>query len=288
MFTFPVSHFGGNALPLSDVISSACWDLDATLLESFISGQVWKNVITSPADSAAQAAYNFLYGENSGIDTDDPTHIGGAGNPTAYNLLDGGDFWRAETSATTDMITINSLHHGVAGHEWWVGFAFRFQSTGVVQGLFYPSFSIVDSFGDSVTFFTLDTDELGINRRHDTSGAPIDVQTNSGITLVDGTDYLILITRDEDTDSIDFFVNSKTISSENTVVWAASTTNAGIPNTPGLPALAARNRPSPNVDFHMVNETRFRGFYGGNSFIGNAEAENIVNLINSRHRILYA
>jgi len=89
-------------LPLSAIIPSAVFDVDATLEASFDgTGQLWKNLIPAPADGSAQTAYDFWRGSTSASQTNDPTFNGTAGDPAAYFSNDGGDaFWLAGALTT--------------------------------------------------------------------------------------------------------------------------------------------------------------------------------------------
>jgi len=63
--TFPVGYFGsagGDAVSIQSVVSSACFDLDATQPASIGTANEWKNLVAVPADGAGQTDYDFYLG----------------------------------------------------------------------------------------------------------------------------------------------------------------------------------------------------------------------------------
>ena len=86
--------------PISSAFPSAVFDLDATSSASYSGGQVWKNLISSPADGSSQTAYDFNRGGSSSSSTDDPTFVGTPGTKQAYWLLDGGDYFTLANSVS--------------------------------------------------------------------------------------------------------------------------------------------------------------------------------------------
>lgn len=78
----------------------------------------WQNLVTSPADGAAQSAYDLQLGSTSGSDANDPTFSGTPGG------LSSSEYW--SLSATTgfelpaNTTFTDSMHHSDA--EWTMGF----------------------------------------------------------------------------------------------------------------------------------------------------------------------
>lgn len=96
---------GGGDGSLHDVDSSCVYDLDATESASYGgSGQVWNNLVTSPADGSAQSVYNYNRGASSSSSTDDPTFNGTAGDNAAYWSTDGGDKFTSANGSTPTFI----------------------------------------------------------------------------------------------------------------------------------------------------------------------------------------
>lgn len=116
------SAFRRNTSPLSSILSSAVFDLDATISTSYPgTGQVWKNIIPSPADGSAMASYDFTLGNTSSATTDDPTFTGSAGDAAAYWAMDGGDFWSMDTASVPAFL--KSIHKTTGGSDFAFCFA---------------------------------------------------------------------------------------------------------------------------------------------------------------------
>lgn len=249
---------------LDSVIGSVNCDLDATIAASFTSGQTWANLIASPSDGDAQTAYDFFLGVDGSASTDDPTFTGSAGDSASYFLMDGGDQFFGQSSGET-VITFNNLHKTTASNAWWLVFAFRYIDDGSQQYMMDTRFP-GNNHGIAVQIQTDDT----IRMWQRTAAA--NVFSTPGITLVDGTDYLIIITRDEDTDSVDWWVNSTTATTT-TANWNAETTDTSGDINVGATDLTA----------HLANTTRFYTFACGNEFLDDAGAASIFSHLETRH-----
>jgi len=98
---------------------------DAADSGSWSGSGTWNNLVTSPADGAAQSAYNLQLGSTSGSDANDPTFSGTPGG------LSSSEYW--SLSATTGFeLPANttftaSMHHGDA--EWELGYIVDLGST---------------------------------------------------------------------------------------------------------------------------------------------------------------
>jgi hypothetical protein len=115
---FPSGLFAAEALDRTAPISAlyptqAIFDLDATLSDSYSSGQVWHNLVPAPADGSAQTDYDFNLGGTSGSGADDPTFTGTAGDAAAYFALDGGDYFSLAGSIPS---FFNTIHQGADSH----------------------------------------------------------------------------------------------------------------------------------------------------------------------------
>lgn len=210
MFTFPVCHFSGVDGP--DLLSSIAGlsvsaELDATLLASYGgSGQTWANVITSPSDGAAQTAYDFHLGADSGSSTDDPTFTNNAGADDAFWDMDGGDFFLIKNIANT--IALKNAHRTDQATGFWAAMAYNQASdTGV------SVWGNGDSVDDrTVRFFNpAATDVVRLTQANGTNI----VQFNtSSSTSPYATDRLIIISWDgsETTNNIKVWNNSASVS----------------------------------------------------------------------------
>ena len=109
----PLDGMGGvvrNTDPLSSIESSAEFDLDVTISDSFdpdVNNQLWKNLIVSPPSGASQTDYDQYLGGTASPSTDDPTFNGTAGSPSATWGFDGGDDFLTANGNNT---FLNNLH----------------------------------------------------------------------------------------------------------------------------------------------------------------------------------
>lgn len=94
----------------------ALWD--AADINSWSGSGSWQNLIPSPADGAAQSAYNLQLGSTSGSDANDPTFSGTPGG------LSSSEYWSLSSTTGFELPAnttfTNSMHHGNA--EWEIGY----------------------------------------------------------------------------------------------------------------------------------------------------------------------
>jgi len=99
------------------VSSGAVCHLNAGDILSYASlgQQLWKNLIASPADGAAQAAYDFVLGNTSSAEASDPAFNGVIGNESKneYFSFDGGQYFTLNGAMTT---FLESLHKNNAAY----------------------------------------------------------------------------------------------------------------------------------------------------------------------------
>ena len=101
----PVINGAGVAVVVPALPASTCMKLSSADAASFTSGQTWANIATSAAGCAGSGTdYDFFLGAGSGSSTDDPTFTGSAGDPGAFFLMDGGDFFTIKDDANTEYI----------------------------------------------------------------------------------------------------------------------------------------------------------------------------------------
>jgi hypothetical protein len=107
--------------PLSDLVASAVFDVDATIGDSYGgTGQTWANII-------ADTDYNHTLGNNASPSTDDPTFTGTPDDPAAYFNFDGGDrmHW---TNGLPDLI--KQMHRTDIAQDWTLVWAGRSPASG--------------------------------------------------------------------------------------------------------------------------------------------------------------
>ena len=128
---------GGGAItresPLSAIVPSCVFDLDATLAASYDgTSQLWKNLVPAPADGSAQTAYDFFLGDSASPSTDDPTFNGTAGSPAAYFSNDGGDKFRIAGGNTS---FLKNLHKTTGGVDYTIIVTWQTPAVGLIHAL---------------------------------------------------------------------------------------------------------------------------------------------------------
>lgn len=261
---------GSTPAYLDSVIDSVCCDLDATIAASYSgTGQTWANLIASPADGAAQTAYDFYLGADGLASTNDPTFNGTAGDAAAYWGFDGGDFFQIAGGNTA---LLRDAHKTTGGPAITVGWAFKTPS------------SLSNFFGMGTAGATADHGfrlfSLGGGddfRWYQTTGLNAITLFTAAPTIVADTDYLFLASFDYTAGSFKYWLNSTTGVTE-TLVSNASTTNAADAFQLGSAGSVA---PVPSG-------FRTYGFYIFNEILDNTKAAAIINHINARHGRTYA
>lgn len=268
MFILPVTHFSGSIPPsgnfLDSVLASAVCDLDATISSSYSgSGQTWANLITDPADGAAQTDYDFTLGATASESTDDPTFNGTPDDSAAFWSTDGGDFFKLATNTSF----FENLHKTTGGTDWWIASAFQFAGTGS-QAVYSGNTSIDEGIEILAT-----SAAAGITVNIDRNSTRTNNNLDSG-ALVVGTDYLVIVSFELSTDDIKFWLNT-TIGVLDT---DASTSTSSAPNTKGTGLMA---RPSGGQMFK--SGARYYHLSSGNEFLDDTKAALIFTHLRTRH-----
>ena len=258
---------GGSDGSLGDTVASCVWDLDATISDSYDgSSQTWYNLRATPADGESQSQYNYYRGASSSSSTDDPTFTGSAGSSSAYFALDSGDFFTPvsatiptfvknlhKTTGGSTATIILCMQTGASGYFWGTGPS----SPGSVHGIyFYKNGStglLVDQFGTSA---------YG--------------RTSTTITA-HSTPVLLAVAFDYTNDIFKVASNARTFSTT-TIVKVTSTTDAT--NTMKIGANGASAKTGGSF--------RLYGCYGFNTVLTNAELDDLVDVLNTRHGRTYA
>ena len=271
MFTFPVGHFStgiGPTAHLDSIISSAICDLDATILASYDgSGQIWANLIASPADGESQTAYDFFLGADGSVASDDPTFTGRAGDAAAHFLYDGGDKNNLASGVNTNFI--NDMHKTTGGNVWWIAVAFRYAGTGFQCVWANQSASPA---GQGVEALVIDA----------SNGVRFNIRRSNFITndfatgaLVAGTDNLLIVSGDPvTTDDLRVWLNTTTAIENADMSTGTSTTNANNPMQIGA---------RPNLVLPLANLTRVYHFSMGNEYLDDADVTLIKTHLEARH-----
>lgn len=98
---YPIRKYIPKQKSMKDIVSSCCFDLDATISASYSgTGQTWANLVASPNDGANQTDYDFWLGADNTATTNDPTFNGTAGDSGAFWSFDGGDWFTLKSIPT--------------------------------------------------------------------------------------------------------------------------------------------------------------------------------------------
>lgn len=262
----PITIAARNAT-LASIDASAVYDLDATLSTS-ANGieQYWRNMITSPADSSARGDYDFFKGASASASTDDPTFTGTVGDPSAYWLLDAGDYW-VKSAANTALIRDN--HKTTGGGPRTEFFAFKFVSTGSIQAIGGTGSASTDH-GYYIGIST--SNRLQINQQN---GSAVATSTASaGSAISDGQEVMVAIAYDYTGTAVKMFIRSRTADSTVSLSKNTDTTDASFDMRIGA-------RGSNSSRFPNGTRVYFKGLY--NSILSDAKVGQVFDLIEARH-----
>lgn len=253
---------------LARILPSACFDLDATLVESYAgTGQGWSNIVANPADGSLATAYDFYRGNNDTAQSDDPAFTGTAGQQSGYWLLDGGDAFK-QIATTTLLANL----HKADGDSFTVIAAFQYQPSSSEQRLF--STQANGSTGPGLTIGINSTKKLMLRQKGDSGTS---VSSLTAVTLANA-DYLCIVSHDRNANNTRYWINSRT----GTTVAHTFLAATGTALTPAIGA-----RASFDLDFLTAN-TRVYSMGFLNAAIDDAAAGLIYNLLNDRHGRVYA
>lgn len=247
---------------LDKTIPEAALDMDATCANSLYGGpgnpgtavtfgtggegQIWYNLVEHPIDTDPRAKATFTLGFNLLGDTNDPTFTGKPGKRTNYFAFDGVDDWLLWQTFpdATHPTPLQNFHRTwdtagttCVGGQGSIAAAFRYKSTGTVQGL------IGDSVAASLPGFSINTtaaDGLQFTVNSGNGGAITGTANTTllaAASMVDGTDYLVFFTYDSCTRAYKLAVNSNSFTVTGTAspikdfTQATFTSIAGSANT---------------------------------------------------------
>ena len=250
---------GGGDGSLSDVVSSACIDLDARVSDSYGgSGQTWSNLVTSPNDGSSQTDGDFHLGTDGSAGGDDPSF------DTDRFDLDGGDTWRCKTNNSS----IDDIHK-TNNSGWWIGLDFSTGSTVANKALCGSG----GWAGSNKGLYIWRGSTLQYWRNSSESA-------NATPGLSASTAYQLVISMDmtSSTNNVRTWLNTTTkdVKSKS---WGADTNNIGsqfvISGTTG-------GTPVDTVQSPLPNTTVIRAFAYGNAFIDDSDVSAIFTEWDSR------
>jgi hypothetical protein len=256
--SFPLAQDGS----LSDVIASAVFDLDATQTDSYVgSGTTWANLVTAPADGSAQTAYDFMFG-NGSTSTTYPTFTGTPGDPAAYFLFDGGDYFRLQGSKPD---FLDSLQKTTGGTSWWLAMTIQWVvNTGGLFGTSNASSAI------GMNIRTGNDGSMTFRMRGDTNVTAL--ATPTGL-LTAGGNAVIIYSFNKDTSTLARWVNTTTASTSSFILNPTAADAVG----PG--EIFSRG----DGNFNQANGARLYSCAMGNEYIDDTKAAAIISLLESRH-----
>lgn len=239
--------------PMGDLVSSTVFDIDATVEDSYSgSGTTWANLEATPADSAAQTAYDFT---NNGF-----TFTGSAGDSGAYWLADGTNQFDLGGGNTT---FLNNLPKTTGGTNFWFAMAFR-AGSGTQRMCHTGAVTNVPLLG----IFTNASNILNLFQRGDTASS----NQSFGSALSAGTDYVVIVSHDSATNNTRYWINTATASNQaqtyNATTTAAGAFTIGAESDGGNP---------------LVNGVRVYAVSMGNAYLDNTGAAAIFSEYEARH-----
>ena len=253
---------------LDGVLDSTCFDLDATIVDSYGgSGQTWANLITSPADGASQTDYDFHLGNDATADTTDPTFTGSAGDQAAYFSLDGGDCFNIKSFTSAQSVLFNAAK---SNSSWWIAIT-ALIPTSVNNDNLCGSGDLAADIGIKFNCTSATLNRCNLFQQ--------DGSTNRNIGFVGNS-----INRDG---------NNIIIISNNggtPIQWHNSTTgvngNGAYSTNTTDPARSFRigsTSDAAGIEDAMPSGTRIYSFAGGNEFLDDTKAAAIISHLETRH-----
>lgn len=260
---------GAPAVPnMQTVVASAVADLDATIVESYTSGQTFANLVTAPADGTAQTAYDFWLGTDSGSAANDPTFA------TNKFTLDGGDWFTIKANTTL----INDLHKTTGGLPHTFFIAGKFTARGglaVGQAIYGTGGRSSAKHGTAVGNGFFGTAN---NYQRNCSGAVfVDSDTQGGADFADGTFKVLAFTFNPTTRATKAYINSATPYTSSVNIYTSST-NASDALQVGAGGAA---------DSPLTSGAEIKAFGMCNAVISDAEFTAIRNEYIARHGAIY-
>lgn len=251
---------GGQSPYLDGVLPSTCCDLDATIADSYTSGQTWANLIASPADGAGQTDYDFYLGADGSVSTDDPTFTGTPGDSGAYFAYDGGDIHLLKGANPP---LFDTLHQ--SGSTFWMAAAVNIADANAVNRIFNTW-----DLTNGLSFFTTSN---SIRVLLEQSGS---FQQSAIVGTVNNTtDYLIIISWDAGSDTLRYWINTTTAATTALVDPAQADAS---PTVKGQISGRAEAATQP-----LSNGSKLYHFSAGNEYLDDTKAATIFTHLEARH-----
>jgi len=251
---------------MASVVSSAVFDLDATMINSYGgTGQTWSNLIATPADGSSQTAYDFYLGATSSATTDDPTFNGTAGTSSAYFSVDGGDLFTLKSGTNTTFF--NNIHKTTGGSAGWMALALNVTDGGAIRIMGTKSAANTNGLLMSLSSSELIT----ITQGNGTADVGASFTGPTG-TLPIGNPAVVIVSWSAGGTTMKRWMNNRS-SANGTATWGTTTTN------PTAVMSIARSLTTGSLIYAASM---------GNALLTDADAAKIFEVYNYRHNRNYA
>ncbi len=259
---------------LANTIPSCVFDLDATIKRSWDgSSQGITNLCNAPATGEAHTYYDFWRGSGSGSGSDDPTLGGTAATPSASLNLDGTQKITHKAGAGPTAFLANAQREDVAD-PWSILMAFHYVASGSVTQALCGTTNANATRG-----FRLVVSTAGVLSLVRANGSTSNTKA-TGLTLVDGTDYLLGFTFQNDTLAYKASISGTTFSDSGSALTLA-TNNAA---STGLFAVCTANT---SATINLVNGSKLYGVSMFNTILSDANYAAAKTVYNARHNRTY-
>lgn len=255
--------------PMGSIVSSCVVDLDATIVDSYTSGETWSNIEPNPGDGTSQTANDFYMGATGTVDGDEPTFTGTAGDPGAYMLYDGGDQNNFKGTITS---FFDDIHKTTGGADWTVFIPFYFVG-GTTQVLFGNRSAGGTTIGLIIWTIGLN-DKARLTQRGNTANS----STNSSADINDSAVNIVGVSHSHSANNTRYWVNTST--AQNVSQTFNTTTTAAS----GVPCVGAYSGGSAQV----INGQRYYGISCFNEYFDDEKARAVIDQYNARHNRVYA
>jgi len=222
------------------------------------------NIVASPADGSAQAAYDLDNVGNLIVESSRPYDSYIKSVTSGYLRMSG-----AATAFAKD------LHKTTSGQDFWVVIAGRCDGI-VAANTVFATLSAFAAAGQGVQITTDVNEDLILNQAG-TSATSTAASAITGLASGSVTDFLLVLTYSHSGNTWRYALNAGTFTT-NAHTFATSTTDGG------KITLSAEND---GGDSTATNDFFYRGFAMGNSYIDDTELAKIVTWYETNHNINY-
>lgn len=251
------------SLLLHDNVPSCVFDLDTSLADSYTGSGNLKNLCLTPADGAAQAAYDFpLWGTH--------TLEGTAGHYATYLRAGGNGGFRLNNTTFT-----NGLNRtDISGQAYSGVVVFRYTANSAVQGLFGTTGNNVSA---GFVFRIQDNGRLFFRQNNGSNG--VFSAMGAEHTLTDGKDYILGFSKRSAGDQFCFWIQGVSTAMANESLSCSINSESA---TLGMFASSS------GAGWPIAEHTRIYAASFFNSFLSQGDMNKIMTVYRKRHKRDYA